>query len=139
MRQHRRPSESGAIRVGLDLVADPRLSQLLEENPAALHEMFNEDEIAYCYRKRRRDEHLAARFAAKEAVLKALGTGLGARMDWTNVEIGHEPGGRPVVHLHGEVLAVARRRSVEQVEISMTHTEGLAAAHALVVEGCGSI
>jgi holo-[acyl-carrier protein] synthase len=80
---------------------------------------------------------MAARFAAKEAVLKAFGTGLGQRMRWTDVEIVNELTGRPRVHLHGEVAAWARRRGMTDpdtfLDVSLSHTDGLAVAQAVAV------
>ena len=72
-----------AVRSGVDLVPVARIARLIAEQPAILDSIFTARELAYCDGKRRRHEHLAARFAAKEAVLKALGTGLRPEMAWT--------------------------------------------------------
>ncbi|MFF0153617.1 holo-ACP synthase [Micromonospora sp. NPDC005203] len=122
------------VRVGVDLVEVDRVQTLLKQQPAASSELFTERELAACSGRRDRYVRLAGRFAAKEAVLKALGTGLGPRMRWTDVEIVNEPWGKPRVHLYGEVAAVWRRRGAGQVEISISHTAGLALAHAVLVE-----
>ncbi|WP_116949776.1 holo-ACP synthase [Jiangella endophytica] len=121
------------VRVGVDIVDVARLERLLDDNPSAAGELFTAAEWAYCGGKRRRGEHLAARFAAKEAVLKAFGTGLSGRMRWTDVEIVNTPLGRPVVRLDGAVAARARDRGVRDVDVSLTHTAGMALAHAVVV------
>ena len=97
--------------------------------------MFTTAELAYCAGKRRRAEHLAARFAAKEAVLKAFGTGLGQRMRWTDVEVRNNSSGRPLVFLRGAVAARAGARGVRDVDVSLTHTANLAMAHAIVISG----
>ncbi len=128
-----RPAAHCRVRVGVDLVDVERLERLLGANPGAADELFTVAEQAYCEGKRRRIEHLAARFAAKEAVLKAFGTGLGQRMRWTDVEIVNTPLGRPTVRLDGAVAARARERGVSEVEVSLTHTAGLAMAQAVVV------
>lgn len=130
-----RPTRPPDIRfgVGIDLIETARIARLLEDHPAAAGDLFTELELAYARRRRRPEDHLAGRFAAKEAVLKALGTGLAQRMDWTNIEIANQPGGRPTVRLSGEVEAAARRSSVTQVEVSIAHSGGFACAHALVV------
>ncbi len=119
--------------MGIDLVGVPRLARLLSEQPEIAGTLFTERELAYCRPKRRRDEHLAGRFAAKEAVLKSFGTGLGQRMRWTDVEIVNEPLGRPRVHLHGEVAEWATRHGLTGVDVSLSHTADLAIAHAAAV------
>lgn len=124
---------SNAIRVGIDLVSASRVERLLAEHPGAIEELFTPAEIAYCASKRRRHEHLAGRFAAKEAVLKALGRGLGRSMRWTDVEIVSSATGRPRVKLHGAVATAARRLGVLEVDVSLSHSEGLAIASAVAL------
>jgi len=123
------------IRVGLDVVGVERVARLASEHLARFDTVFTRAELDYCAGKRRRDEHLAARFAAKEAVLKAIGTGLRRRMQWTDVEVVRERNGRPGVRLHGEVAEEARRRGVGRIEISLSHAAGLAIAGAIAVAG----
>ena len=96
--------------------------------------VFTETERAYCAGRRNRDAHLAARFAAKEAVLKALGTGLGPGMRWTDVEIVNSPLGRPSVRLSGAALAAARRLG-GGVALSLSHTGDYAIASAVLDRG----
>jgi holo-[acyl-carrier protein] synthase len=129
------PAEHCRVRVGVDLVAVARVARLLGEQPQAVDELFTPTEQAYCDGKRRRFEHLAARFAAKEAVLKAFGTGVGQRMRWTDVEIVNNPLGRPRVRLHGAVAQRARRRGLREVDVSLSHTAELAIAQAVAVLG----
>lgn len=109
------------------------MSRLVADHPASEAELFTEGESEYCRRRRRCYEHMAARFAAKEAVLKSLGTGLGARMNWTDVEIVTARTGRPQVKLRGEVARRAKRLNVHDVDVSLSHTEGLAIAQAVAV------
>jgi holo-[acyl-carrier protein] synthase len=123
------------ISVGLDIVGVERIARLASEHLARFDSVFTRAELDYCAGKRRRDEHLAVRFAAKEAVLKALGTGLRRRMHWTDVEVVRDASGRPGVRLHGEVAAEARRKRVESIEISLSHSAGLAVAGAIAVSG----
>jgi holo-[acyl-carrier protein] synthase len=119
--------------VGIDLLRVDRMARLVAENPDVVGTLFTEREIAYCRGKRRCCEHMAARFAAKEAVLKAIGTGLGQRMRWTDVEILRELSGRPRVRLHGEVAEWARRNRLSDLDVSLSHTSEIAAAHAVAV------
>jgi len=121
------------LRVGVDLVGVERLERLLAEHADLHEELFTAAELEYCRGKRRCSEHLAARFAAKEAVLKAFGTGLSQRMRWTEVEVVAERSGRPRVRLSGSVAAFAERRRLSQLDVSLTHTEGMALAHAVSV------
>lgn len=121
------------IRIGVDLVGVDRVARLVTDHEGALNELFTEREQAHWRKKRQRYQHLAGRFAAKEAVLKAFGTGLRQRMRWTDVEIISGTGGRPEVRLHGEVAEQARRRGLEDLDLSISHAEGLAMAQALAV------
>lgn len=121
--------------VGVDLVCVSRFARLLGEHPGAARELFTPAELACCAGKRRRSEHLAARFAAKEAVLKVLGTGLGPRMRWTDVEVTSDPDGRPLVGLGGAVAARADGCGFRSVCVSLTHTADLAIAQAAAVRG----
>ncbi len=119
----------------MDVVAVERVSRLAADHATRLDAVFTRRELAYCEGKRRPHEHLAARFAGKEAVLKAFATGLGRRMRWTDVEIVNDARGRPEVHLHGEVAAVASRGGLTGVEVSLSHAAGVAVAQALAVWG----
>ena len=121
------------VRVGVDLVHVPRLRRLLLEQPGIGGRLFTANELRACADRRNTVNRLSARFAAKEAVLKALGTGLGPRMRWLDVEIVNEPWGRPVVRLHGEVAAAGARRGARSVDISLSHTADYALAHAVIV------
>jgi holo-[acyl-carrier protein] synthase len=121
------------LRVGVDLVDVTRLRRLLREHDDRQGELFTAAELAYCAGRRRRYEHLAARFAAKEAVLKAFGTGVSRRMRLTEVEVLNEPGGRPRVRLLGSVASFAERHGLRQLEVSLCHTRELALAQAVSV------
>jgi holo-[acyl-carrier protein] synthase len=121
------------VRTGVDIVSVARVARLATEDARALDEVFTADELAYCHRRPRSHDHLAARFAAKEAVLKAFGTGIGRRMRWTDVEIVKERSGRPLVRLHGEVASWAARRGLAAVDVSLSHSAGLAVAQAVSV------
>ena len=121
------------VRSGIDLVPVARIARLVTEQPAILDTIFTARELAYCDGKRRRFEHLAARFAAKEAVLKALGSGLGPGMAWTEVEVVNAINGRPMAQLHGAVAALAARLGLVSLDISLSHTAELAIAQAIVV------
>ncbi len=117
------------IRVGIDLVEVARLDRLLADHPVAAERLFTERERRQC----RGGASLAGRFAAKEAVLKAFGTGLGPGMRWTDVEIVRGAAGRPFVELSGAAAALARRRGLRDIDVSLTHSAGHAIANVVAV------
>ncbi|WP_100524847.1 holo-ACP synthase [Mycobacteroides abscessus] len=117
----------------MDLVEVARVEELMTSQPELRERVFTVRELAYCYRHRRAGEHLAGRWAAKEAVLKSLGTGMGAGMEWTDIEVINDRRGRPTVRLYGEAEAAARSLDVQHIDISLSHTAGLAVAHAVAV------
>lgn len=121
------------MRIGVDLVPVGRFVRLLADDEGLADTVFTPREQASCSGRRREGEHLAARFAAKEAVLKALGTGLGAGMHWTDVEIGSNFRGRPTVALSGAVDRRAGRIGVVELDISLTHTSEYAMAEAIAL------
>ena len=92
------------------------------------------DEIAYCRAHKNPAPFLAARFAAKEAVSKAFGTGIGAQLGWQDIEIRRKESGEPFVVLHGKGAELFAARGARQLHLSLTHTENYAAATA-VLEG----
>lgn len=115
---------------GLDMVEVSRVADLLAEHGERfLARCFTSGERAYAEgQPRRRAEHLAARFAAKEAVLKALGTGLSGGIAWTEIEVTRDGSGAPGLRLTGVAAARARSLGVRSWAVSLTHTAALAAA-----------
>ena len=91
-------------------------------------------EQAYCLRKRNAAESFAARFAAKEAAAKALGTGISHGVNWLEIEVVREPGGRPTLRFHGRAAQIAGRLGVVRSSLSLTHTAEIAVA-SVVLEG----
>ncbi len=115
---------------GIDLIEVQRIARSIERFGAHfLARLFTEAEIAYCQRKTRTAaESFAARFAAKEAGAKALGTGIGNGVTWKEIEVGREPGGRPTLKLHGRAAQLAKAAHVQHIALSLTHTAELAIA-----------
>ena len=105
----------------------------MEGHEERLDTLFTQRELDYCRGKRRQYEHMAARFAAKEAVLKAFGTGISQRMRWTEVEVVNETNGRPRIRLDGAVASFAERHGLRDLDVSLSHVEDLAVAHAIAV------
>jgi len=100
-----------------------------------LLKIFTDKELEYSNEKTSSYQHLAARFAAKEAVLKALGSGLTSRMEWRDIEVWNEESGKPNVRLTGEVERVSQARGVSNIIISMSHTRTYAVASVILVNG----
>jgi holo-[acyl-carrier protein] synthase len=121
------------VRIGADLVEVDRVARLVAKYEIAEERLFTEGERSYCRGKSRRDEHLAARWAAKEAVGKALGTGIGGAVSWQDVEVVTGADGRPAIHLHGEASRWAKRHGLTQLEVSLSHTSELAMAYVVAV------
>ena len=126
------------VRVGVDLVEVDRILRLLTRYASAERRLFTRRELEHCRGMRRRHVHLAARFAAKEAVLKAFGTGLAGGMRWVDVEVLNDDGGRPFVRLHGAAASLARRRRLAALDVSLADAAGLAIAQAVAVWDDGS-
>ncbi len=119
---------------GIDLVVVARVARSIEEHGEAfLSRVYTGAERAYCDGRARRLEHLAARFAAKEAVLKALGTGWGRGVAWTDVEVVSGDDGRPSIALHARAAAIARDLGIASWSVSITHTSEHAMASALAL------
>ena len=116
------------IGVGIDLVDIERFERV---KPRVRERLFTRAEARYCVLQRRPALHFAARFAAKEAVLKALGTGWSGGIAWSDVEIVREEHGQARVKLTGKAAARARKLKIRSWHVSMTHTSTTAAAVAI--------
>jgi holo-[acyl-carrier protein] synthase len=117
---------------GIDLVETARIARLLEAHGERfLSRCFTVAEAAYAGDRRRGVEHLAGRFAAKEAIFKVLGTGWSGGVAWHEAEVVRQPGGAPAVVLHGRTAEVAAKLGITQWLISITHTQTHAMASAI--------
>ena len=96
--------------------------------------VFTELEIAYVERKANKFERYAGRFAAKEAGMKAIGTGWKRGVRWQDFEVSNLPSGRPTLRLHGEAARIAEKMGVKSISLSITHTAELGMAH-VILEG----
>lgn len=116
--------------VGVDIVEIGRFASAMERSGQPfLDRVFLPTEQAYCSPQREPARCFAARFAAKEAVAKALGTGIGAQLEWRNIEICRKDGGQPFVVLHGTGAETAARLGVSQLFLSLSHSENYAVAN----------
>ncbi len=117
---------------GIDLVEVARIGRMVADHGVQfLERCFTERERAYAGYRKRRDEHLAARFAAKEAVLKALGTGWANGIGWTDVEVVLLPSGQPTIRLSGRAAETADAQGITAWLVSLSHTETHAMASAI--------
>ena len=124
---------------GVDIVETARLQEAIDRHGQAfLDRVFTPDELAYCIGKKREIEHLAGRFAAKEAVLKVLGTGWTNGIAWTDVEVLRDDDGAPSIRLQGRCREIADGQGLQKILVSLSHTESMAMASAIgVIESCG--
>jgi len=121
------------IGTGVDIAEVPRVRESIERFGARfLRRIFTEGEIQYCEGKARRFESYAARFAAKEAGMKALGTGWSHGVRWRDIEVVRPKGQRPTIQFHGEAAAIAARLGAKNIALSLTHTSDEALAHVIL-------
>ena len=121
--------------IGIDIVEVSRIEQLVKEHEQFLKRVYTEGEIAYCSKKKNKYQHYAARFAAKESVLKALGVGWSRDINWTDVEVTNGPTGKPSIIPHGGVKRLMEKRKITEILISLSHISCYAIASAQLVKG----
>ena len=111
------------VGTGIDIVEVPRVAATLERfGERFLKRVFTPAEISYCDSKMNRAERYAARFAAKEAGLKAIGTGLRGGISWRDLEVSREQGGRPTLSFSGKAASYAARIGARRTSLSISHT-----------------
>lgn len=110
--------------IGIDVIQNDRIRDSIQRfGDRFLNRIYTEGEIEYCRKCAQPDIHYAARFAAKEAAFKALGTGWAAGVKWKDIEIERLPSGKPELHLHGEALAHATSAGATRFHVSLTHDQ----------------
>jgi holo-[acyl-carrier protein] synthase len=118
---------------GVDIAEVARIRESIERfGDRFLHRIFTEGEIEYCERKASRFESYAARFAAKEAGMKALGTGWSRGVRWRDIEVVRPKGQRPSIQFHGEAASIAAKLGTKNIALSITHTSEQALAHVIL-------
>jgi holo-[acyl-carrier protein] synthase len=126
------------VGIGTDIVECLRIGRMIEQHGELfLARVFTEREVRYCQGRSRATEHFAGRWAAKEAILKALGVGWRRGLAWTDVEVRNEAGGRPQVLLCGAAKDVAVGKRVGDILLSIAHCRAYAVAYALAVRALG--
>ncbi|HTL73151.1 MAG TPA: holo-ACP synthase [bacterium] len=118
---------------GIDLIEVARIASSFERfGERFVNRVLLPDEIAYCLSHKNPAPFLAVRFAAKEAISKAFGTGIGAQLGWQDMEVRRKESGEPFVVLHGKGAELFASRGAQRLLISLTHTENYAAATAIL-------
>ena len=122
--------------IGTDIIEVLRIAQMIDRHGELfITRVYTEHEIAYCRARAAANQHYAGRWAAKEAVLKAIGTGWRRGISWRDVEIRNVAGGAPVVALRGGARDVVEQRRIRDVHISISHCRSHAVAYAVAVGG----
>jgi len=121
------------VGTGIDIAEVPRIRKAIERfGDRFLQRIYTPGEIRYCEPKANRVERYAARYAAKEAAMKALGTGWNHGVRWRDCEVTRQPGCRPTLVFHGTAAAVATRLGVKHCALSLTHTSEQAMAQVIL-------
>jgi len=120
--------------IGIDVVEVARIASAIQRHGEPfLVKLFTAGERDYCAPRHNPAMHYAARFAAKEAVSKALGTGIGGQAAWLDLEIVNDPAGAPKLCLSGAAAAFAKDHGITEIQISLTHAHDYAAANAIAI------
>ena len=120
------------VGLGVDLAEVPRIKAAIERHGEPfLRRIFTPNEVKYCERFKNKFERYAGRFAAKEATMKALGTGWRRGIRWVDLEVVREQSGRPTIALAGEAAKIAAQLGVKRISLSITHTEAQALAQVI--------
>jgi len=119
---------------GIDLVDCPRIEEMIKRHGERfINRVFTAAEQNYAEDKKDKIEKLAGRFAAKEAVLKLMGTGWRGKIAWTDIEILNNAAGQPEINLSGEVKKIADKLGIKHISVSITHTANFAIASAVAL------
>jgi holo-[acyl-carrier protein] synthase len=118
---------------GIDIAEVPRIADAIARyGDRFLNRIYTKGEIRYCQSKANRVERFAARFAAKEAGMKALGTGWNFGVRWVDIEVARQPGKRPTIIFHGKAAQFAEKLGTRNVALSISHTAEQAIAHVIL-------
>jgi len=118
---------------GIDIIEIRRIEKIFDSHKDFLRRVYTLDEVNYCQSKKNCYQHYAARFASKEAVLKAFGTGLRERMKWTDIETLNDELGKPYVNLYGRAKELAEEKKIGEISVSLSHCNEYAVAHVLLM------
>jgi holo-[acyl-carrier protein] synthase len=121
------------VGTGIDIAEVPRIAESIKRfGDRFIARIFTEGEIHYCDSKANRVERYAARFAAKEAAMKAIGTGWNHGVSWQDIEVTRQPGGRPTILFHRKAAEFAAKLGAKHIALSLTHTKDFAMAQVIL-------
>jgi holo-[acyl-carrier protein] synthase len=122
------------VGVGTDIVEIPRIGKMIERHGEHfLQRVYTEEEIRYCQRRKESFQHFAGRWAAKEAVMKTLGTGWTRGVGWLDIEVATKRSGQPLILIHGSAREIADHLGIGDVLISISHCRAYAMATAIAL------
>ncbi len=120
--------------IGTDIIEIVRIGQMIEKHGELfLNRVYTEGEITYCRRRKEYLQHYAARWAAKEAVMKTLGTGWVKGLSWRDIEVNNQKSGRPDIVMSGGAQEVAQQLGISQVLVTLSHCRAYATATAIAI------
>ena len=122
------------VGLGTDIIEVVRIAQMIERHGEHfLHRVYTDDEILYCQRRKESYQHFAGRWAAKEAVMKTLGTGWTRGVSWQDIEVCSKKSGQPVICLHGSAGELAEQMGIDEMLITISHCRAYATATAIAI------
>ena len=122
------------IGIGTDIIEVARIGQMIEKHDELfLRRVYTQTEIDYCAGRKAAMQHYAGRWAAKEAGLKALGTGWSKGIQWTDLEVANLPGGKPELKIHGAAQRIAYEQGIQEMQISISHCRAFAVAYVIAL------
>jgi holo-[acyl-carrier protein] synthase len=122
------------VGIGTDIIEVVRIGKMIERHGEVfLNRVYTDDEIRYCQRRKQYTQHYAGRWAAKEAVMKTLGTGFSRGVGWRDIEVRSNPSGQPSIVLRGGAREIATQAGISDVLISVSHCRAYATATAIAV------
>lgn len=117
---------------GVDIIDIPRVKDMVDKGRQFIEKVFNDNEIEYCEGKHKREIHFAARFAAKEAFFKAMGTGWRHGMKWTDISVQNDELGKPEINLSGITLEKFNEKGCSAIHLSISHIKDYAVASVIL-------
>ncbi|MBL8871360.1 MAG: holo-ACP synthase [Planctomycetaceae bacterium] len=125
---------SRVIGLGTDIIECARIGEMIHKHGELfLNRVFTQHEIAYCSSRKTSNQHYAGRWAAKEAALKALGTGWAKGIQWTDIAVSHQLGGKPIITIDGVAAEIAKEQGIAEIMLSISHCRHYAVAYCIAV------
>ena len=129
---------SNIFGIGTDIIECLRIAQMIERHGELfINRVYTEHEIQYCRARKAATQHFAGRWAAKEAVLKAIGTGWRRGISWRDIEVHNQPGGKPTVLVRGGVRDAIEKLAIGEILLSISHCRSHATAYAIAISAGG--